>query len=184
MANCCTFQMRVRGEKDNCESFINALKQKGIYWIGRGASVSEELLDSNDNQYLYSLIGECKWSLFSALYDDAVSMQIAPERWDINDRLKNKKIIPITYKEACDMFNVEIEAWSDECGMEFAEYLRYEKDKIDKLECYDYEEKENEEGEYVIVEEPEGFYEFELSEVEHDIQTEINNRFIPQRKTR
>ena len=68
--------------------------------------------------------------------------------------------------------------------MEFAEYLRYEKDKIDKLECYDYEEKENEEGEYVIVEEPEGFYEFELSEVEHDIQTEINNRFIPQRKTR
>ena len=52
MANCCTFQMRVRGEKDNCESFINALKQKGIYWIGRGASVSEELLDSNTRYYI------------------------------------------------------------------------------------------------------------------------------------
>ena len=174
MANWCGFQMRVKGKEENCKSFINALNHIGTYRIGRGAFFTEKILDNNDEQYLYRLIGECKWSLYSAL----------SLHWEVNDNLKNAGIKELTYREACDLFNVEIEAWSDECGLEFAEYLRYEKDKIDKLECYDYEEEENEEGEYVIVEEPESFYEFELSEVEHDIQTDINNRFIPQRRTR
>ncbi len=37
MANICDFEMHIRGTERNCEQFLNALKQNGKYWMGRGA---------------------------------------------------------------------------------------------------------------------------------------------------
>lgn len=162
MANICSFEMRVKGTEDNCRSFIDALKQEGKYWIGRGAA-DEDIVQmyGYEGVECYAVIGWCKWSLDNSLVRTANSMRNNPDIWDIGKRVKAKEIIPITLKEAVEMFNVEIEAWSDECGCEFSEHIHYG-NGYDINDCFAYREAEDEYGDWEPVVYPEGFYEFNI----------------------
>ena len=97
MANICDFEMHIRGTERNCEQFLNALKQNGKYWMGRGAEfdVFDEDVDDDGTKTVY-ITGWCKWSLWAALSANAVEMKTRPEIWDIGSKVLSKEIIPIT----------------------------------------------------------------------------------------
>lgn len=163
MANICDFEMHIRGTEENCKQFINALEQNGKYWMGRGAEIDifDEDVD-DDGTKTVGITGWCKWSLWSALFENAMQMKTRPEMWDIGSKVLSKEIIPITYEDACDRWQIEMEAWSDECGCCFSEHIVYNHD-VKCIKTYDYEEKEDEEtGEWYVVTKPEGFYEFDF----------------------
>lgn len=156
MANICSFEMRVKGR--DTRGFINALRQRGKYWIGRGAEF-DEVIDNG----VICLNGWCKWSLASSLTGCANSFKKEPDGWDICDKLKAKEIIPLTLQEACEFFGVEIEAWSDECGMGFAEHIKIKGNEYLINECHDYiEEFDEVSGEGTVTVKPDGFYEFDM----------------------
>lgn len=157
MANICSFEMRVKGNHSNIKQFLNAMKQQGKHWIGRGAEL--EFVECDD---IYHISGWCKWSLYSSLISTALDFKKNPDNWDISKEIKSGEIIPITLKEACEMFNVEIEAWSDEEGCQFAEHMHYGNGYAD-CDVFDYIVNWNEvTDETTVVKKPKGFYEFDF----------------------
>ena len=81
MANICSFLMKVRGYKDDIIQLHKAMTQEGNIWMGRGADADLEFEDDD----FATLTGTCKWSIQSALIDNAVSMRNHPERWHFGD---------------------------------------------------------------------------------------------------
>lgn len=130
MANLCNFRMMVRGRHNDIEKFYNAMSQNGTTWMGRGA-VSDIVYDDDDNTALID--GWCKWSIQSALIDDAISMRKEPKRW----YKLNTNYDYITLWEACEKYNLAMEVYSEEPGCEFQEHYKYENGEI-IAECVDY----------------------------------------------
>ena len=117
MANICSFSMRVRGNKDNIEKFYNALIQNGMIYMGRGADASIEY----DDEDTANIDGWCKWSVTSALINNAISMREEPNTWafDVDPSLLEF----ITLEEACQRWNVDMEVYSEESGCCFQEHI-------------------------------------------------------------
>lgn len=152
MANICDFQMCVRGNCSNIEKFYDAMCQKGNIYMGRGASAEIEF-ESEDRAMI---TGWCKWSIQSALIDNAESMRSNPERWWWGEGEKPSEFI--TLWEACKKWNLDMEVYSEESGCCFQEhYVCIEGDIIcdECVEWYeycidDYETKEEAEAELDI----------------------------------
>ena len=137
MANLCSFLMKVCGEHDNIEKFYNAMMQNGTIYMGRGADAS---IDYDDENGTAQIDGCCKWSVVSALIDNAISMRTNPERW-YWDNIPNKDELEfITLWEACKRWNLIMEVYSEECGCCFQEHFRCDKGDIIYEECIDWEE--------------------------------------------
>ncbi len=136
MANLCDYDMRVKGSRKNIEKFINALNQTGNIWMGRGAETNVTY-DDEDTETTASVFGYCKWSIVSALIDNAKSMREHPERWDCG---KNDELTFITLDEASKIYNVNVEVYSQEPGCEFEEHYLIIKGEIIKDDCVHYEE--------------------------------------------
>ena len=71
MANICIFEMLLKGKESNMKKFYEALAQKKDIWIGRGAGI---YISSQDSDSIF-IEGSCKWSIQSALIDNALSMR-------------------------------------------------------------------------------------------------------------
>lgn len=127
MANICTFAMKVSGKKEGIEKFLRALTQEGDVWMGRGACGDEEW-DSEDSATFY---GECKWAMGAALVDNALSMahqkSTGEGHWSWDEESQKREYV--TLEQACEMYDVEIEAYSEEPGCCFAEHIQYSKDE-------------------------------------------------------
>lgn len=134
MANICSFSMCVKGTHENIESFYNALIQKGTIWMGRGAD-AEIHYESEDKAFID---GWCKWSIQSALIDNAISMRVEPEKWYHKEGEEEKEYI--TLFEACDRWNLNMEVYSEECGCCFQEHYVFINGDIVCNECIDYYE--------------------------------------------
>lgn len=151
MANICSFSMRVRGTHENIESFYKALNQEGTIWMGRGAEADIEYEDED----IASIDGWCKWSVYSALIANAISMREKPELWLI-DSDKNREYI--TLEEACKKWNIDMEVYSEEYGCCFQEHYLIEKGDVIINDCveaceydlYEYDTKEEAEAELEI----------------------------------
>ena len=89
MANICGFSMRVRGKKDDIEKFHNAMQQKGNVYMGRGSDADIEYEDE-DGYSVGWIQGWCKWSVQSAMIDNAISMRTEPNT--LNLALKDLKM--------------------------------------------------------------------------------------------
>lgn len=135
MANLCSFLMKVRGNKDDIDRFCKAIQQEGNIWIGRGANISVDFEDED----LACLTGDCKWSIQSALIDNAVSMREHPERWHFGD-IDVSSFEFITLYQACARWNLVMEAYSEECGNQFQEHFICDKGVILSDDCVDWEE--------------------------------------------
>ena len=133
MANMCDFQMCVRGNCSNIEKFYDAMCQKGPIWMGRGASAEIEF-ESEDRAFI---TGWCKWSIQSALIDNAESMRSNPDRWYFGD---DKPSEFITLWEACKKWNVDMEVYAEECGCCFQEHFVCIEGDIICDECVEYNE--------------------------------------------
>ena len=155
MANICSFSMCVVGKHDNIEAFYNAMSQNGNIYMGRGAEAEIRYEDEEGRAFID---GWCKWSIQSALIDNAVSMRTEPDIWSFGDGVDVSKLRFITLYEACEEWNLIVEAYSEECGCEFQEHYIIEGEDIicdDCVEYYeicldDYESKEEVEEEYDI----------------------------------
>ena len=136
MANLCSFSIKVKGEHEKIEHFYNALQQKGNVWLGRGASADLEFEDKN----IAKIYGFCKWSIYSALVDNARSMREHPERWSFGDRGDSRDLTFITLDEASKMWNLEIEIYSEESGCCFQEHYLLNNGTFEIDECVRWEE--------------------------------------------
>lgn len=134
MANICSFLMKVRGNKSDIEQFHKALNQEGKIWIGRGAET--DLTFEKDGAAFLS--GWCKWSVVSALTDNAVSMRTEPDMWYHEDGEEDKEYI--TLYEACKRWNIVMEIYSEEGGCQFQEHFICNKGDVICEECVDWEE--------------------------------------------
>lgn len=150
MANICSFEMMVCGEKENIRQFLDAMNQKGSFCMGRGAYFSfgfrpdiiDATLDTNydEDSKSITVFGNCKWSIHAALIDDAISMKKQKETeevlWDNrNGFIDNHEFL--TLFEACERFHVNMEVFSKESDCQFAEHLLYQDGEItDEYEAY------------------------------------------------
>lgn len=134
MANMCSFLMKVRGKKENIEQFHKALTQDGKVWMGRGA---ESDLQFEDDDVAF-LSGWCKWSVCSALIDNAVSMRTEPQIWYHEEGKEEKEYI--TLYEACDRWNLDMEVYSEEGGCCFQEHYVYINGELICEECVEWYE--------------------------------------------
>lgn len=77
MANICTFEMRIRGTKENCEKMINSdIPCYELY------SVDEK---GNDNDFMVYLEGECRWSVTGSMVntDDGETLAAKAAKFNI-----------------------------------------------------------------------------------------------------
>lgn len=148
MANLCSFQMEIRGSIEGILKFFNALTQEGDVWMGRGADATLYLDEKNESA---SIDGCCKWSIQSALIDDAMSMDHQKKTgkgywsWDKESQKRDY----ITLFEACKKYHVNMEVYSEECGCEFQEHYKYE-NGYELEDCVDYSEEYDEETDEYI----------------------------------
>ena len=154
MANTCIFSMVVKGKKENIETFLDMMQQKGKVWMGRGAIVDfTDLGEVESGKHRYQIDGETKWSIQSSLISNAVSMRTEPEKWCFNDGTDKTELSFVTLFEACERLDLDMEVYSEECGIGFQEHFLFVDGELLADECVDYTEVYNEEtDEY----EPEG----------------------------
>jgi hypothetical protein len=136
MANICDFDMRVRGSHDNIEKFYNAMRQNGNIIMGRGAD-AELIYDDDDYA---NINGWCKWSVSSALINNAISMRTEPNMWYFGDGVDVSKIEFITLIEACQKWNLDMEVFSEEPGCCFQEHIMVINGEVVVDECEEWNE--------------------------------------------
>lgn len=122
MANICSFEMKVKGKKEDIEQFCKAMTYEGKIRIGGGAEFQVSFEDDN----VADLSGYCNWSIRSALIDRC-SEKIADYEY-------------INLFEACKKWSLAMEVYSEECGMAFQEHFVCNKGEILCEECVDWHE--------------------------------------------
>lgn len=155
MANICGFSMFVRGDVENIRSFYNAMIQNGNTYMGRGAD-AEIVIDDEDKSA--HIDGWCKWSVQSAMVDNAISMRENPSMWYWGEEIDATKLEFVTLFEACKKWNVDMEVYSEESGCCFQEHYVCTNGDIVCEECVkwneyyidDYDTKEEAEEELEI----------------------------------
>ena len=135
MANICSFSMMVVGKKSNRDKFVDALKLKGTEWMGRGADI--KISEENDGSCVIS--GWCKWSVASALINNAESMRKNPDKWILLSD-KRSELTFITLPEASKKYNLDVEVFSEEPGCCFSEHYLIKKGTFEIEECVNYYE--------------------------------------------
>lgn len=137
MANICDFSMCVKGKHNDIESFYNALIQEGNVYMGRGADAEIQYEDEECKAFID---GGCKWSVQSALIDNAISMRTEPDKWWFGENFDITKIEFVTLWEACEKWNLDMEIYSEECGCCFQEHYVYVDGDVVCDECVEYRE--------------------------------------------
>lgn len=155
MANICSFSMCVRGKRKDIGSFYNAMTQNGNVYMGRGADADIEYEDEDNRAFIS---GWCKWSVQSAMVDNAISMREEPDMWYWGEGVDITQLEFITLFEACEKWNLDMEVYSEESGCCFQEHYVCINGNIICDECVewneyclsDYETKEEAETELEI----------------------------------
>ena len=137
MANLCSFSMNVKGSHENIEKFYNAMSQNGTIYMGRGADAQ---IQYDDEDSMAFIDGWCKWSIQSALIDNAISMRNEPDKWYFGENIDKTKLEFITLIEACERWNLTMEVYSEECGCCFQEHYLIRDGIIEINECVDWNE--------------------------------------------
>lgn len=161
MANICSFDMMVCGEKENIRQFLDAVQQEGPVCMGRGAEIDfgfrpdiiDATLDTNydeDGKFV-TVFGNCKWSVQAALIDNALSMKYQKETgegswYNADGFIDNHEFL--TLYEACERFHVNVEIFTKEPGCQFAEHILYQDGEITE-ECEAYAEACYDEEDYL-----------------------------------
>lgn len=164
MANMCDFTMKIVGNNPvNLVTFYNMISQNGTTWMGRGAEVVMDNIKEEDGRYSTILNGWCKWSVESALIDNAISMRTEPERWSVNDYDRNgNKLRFVTLYEACNELGLDMEVYSEEPGIGFSEHKLFRDGILDENKCVNYWEDYNEETDEYIPHGGFGDWKFEI----------------------
>lgn len=136
MANICSFSMCVKGQYNDIEKFFDAMLQNGNIHMGRGAEAEISFDDGGDTAYID---GWCKWSVQSAMIDNAISMRTNPDQWYFGDGVDHTQFEFITLWEACERWNLTMEVYSEESGCCFQEHYMYVDGEI-ACDCVEWNE--------------------------------------------
>jgi hypothetical protein len=128
--------MLVKGDAENIKSFYNAMTQNGSIYMGRGADAELEL-DEEDG--VGQIDGWCKWSVRSAMEDNAISMRSHPNTWAFSNA-DPAKLEFITLFEACRKWNLDMEVYSEEPGCCFQEHYVVVNGDLIWEECVEWNE--------------------------------------------
>ena len=160
MANNCFYSMYVKGTKDNVEDFIKVIKSNYDYGtmefeydrhMFRVFSADEGELEVLDNDtYGVVINGDCAWSVASCMLEGGYYSR-CKDSYGENFR-------GTTLTRESEILNLEIEVFSEECGMCFQEHyiVRYGvlevNEYVDWYEYFldDYETKEEAEEDLEI----------------------------------
>ena len=137
MANICDFSMCVKGTHDDIEKFYNAMTQNGNIYMGRGADAEIQYEDEEGGAFID---GWCKWSIQSALIDNAISMRNEPDKWYFGDNIDKSNLEFITLIEACRKWNITMEVYSEEPGCCFQEHYIIRNGVVEVDDCVDWYE--------------------------------------------
>lgn len=170
MANLCSFSMCVKGNREDIEKFYDAMRQNDSIYMGRGADAEIEYEDDEQRAFIN---GWCKWSVQSALVDNAISMRKDPSMWSFGDK-NSDDLEFITLWEACKKWNIVMEVYSEEPGCEFQEHFICDKGDILCDECVDYHEYDI--SEYETKEEAEADLGIDITDEEWEDGNDYINR--------
>ena len=141
MANICSFSMMIKGNKNNIETFLDMMTQKGTVFMGRGAVIErEDMEELEDGICRCQIEGWVKWSICASLVDDAISMRGNPSIWSFGEGVDKTKLSFVTLWEAGKKLNLEIECYSEEPGCCFQEHYVFKNGAIAEKECVEYRE--------------------------------------------
>ena len=136
MANICSFSMVVKGSRADIEKFYNAMSQNGDIYMGRGAEADIQYEDEENRAFID---GQCKWSVQSAMIDNAISMRTEPNMWHFGN-VDTSKLEFVTLVEACERWNLTVEVYSEEPGCCFQEHYMIVNGELVCDECVDWHE--------------------------------------------
>lgn len=124
MANNCWYQMRIAGQKESVDQFIDMLSGKGPVHLGRVFSVytDEPFTPYPGNRGIgyADVSGDCAWSIKESMlpgYNPSITLATEAKR-----------------------LGLAVEAYSSEPGNQFQEHVLINKGDILTFDCVDYEE--------------------------------------------
>lgn len=164
MPNYCNYSMKVRGTKEGVEEFVKVMKSNGNYTsmeFGFERHMGSRVFEADvwdmyecDDYCEASISGYCAWSVACCMNDDDFSYY---------QQLKSKygkDCKSTTLQLESQNLNLDIEVYSSETGMCFAEHYRFRDGECLADECVDYMECFL--GDFETKEEAEEFYEIEI----------------------
>lgn len=127
MPNWCNFSIKVKGEQKNVAAFDKVMRNSAsptrVHTDGFLPRVLEvEQIDSTGGDATYG--GLCAWSVHTCMMD---APDCYPTRWkrdDVDGKFSGVTSLP----ELAEKLKLEIEVFSNEFGMDFAEYYRIASD--------------------------------------------------------
>lgn len=156
MPNYCNYQMKLRGTKENIQTFIAYLKADYSCANGKWEcsedrhffrvfeadhNPSEDTVDAS-GEIVSTVSGYCAWSIFSCLFEGNHTYY---SRYEKEEGFKGIHIL-----EASKELSLDIEIYSEEAGVGFMEHYLIEKGELLVDECFDdYCEIEDEDGDWV-----------------------------------
>ena len=157
MPNLCSYSMCVKGKKQNIEEFIKVIKADYNYGTMEFSydrhlfrvfdADYDEIEQVGDNAYQVIIYGDCAWSVSSCMLDSYHSYYS-----QLKERYP-KEFRGTTLQIESERLNLDIEVFSEECGMCFQEHYIIRKGELEVDECVDWQEydltefKTKEEGE-------------------------------------
>lgn len=143
MANTCYFDMLVKGTKENCKEFLNIMKGTHERYFGRVEFGYPQETDY-ETHYEISTDGECAWSVVCTMVE---SVSYCDRNTPSTTLLEESKLL-----------DLDIEVYSSEASMEFAEHYHYKNGEVLAEECVDYFEYFWDKDEFPTLEEFNDYY--------------------------
>lgn len=137
MPNLCSYTMRIKGKKDDVHEFHKRMKnydKPNHLWRIFESDIFNEH-DYGDGIISIDVFGDCAWSIETCCRSSGYSNGI--------------DLFAVNSKE----LNLEIESWSDECGMCFQEHYLYKNGECLIDDCVEWTEVYYDEDEYESFEE-------------------------------
>ncbi len=123
MPNYCNYDMKITGSKEGCYALLNCMRSyddPNHFWRIFSSDVYDE--SGDEEEHVLYVCGDCAWSLETCCRASGYSGGV--DLFDVN----------------CARFNVCLEAYSREPGMQFEEHYIYDNDGECMLdECRDIE---------------------------------------------
>lgn len=145
MPNYCYYQMKVVGAKEKVDEFIKVMDSHYDYGAnefefdrhmgGRVFEVNvDEFEEIDNNVYAAIISGDCAWSVVCCMFSGTLTYYN-----DLKSRFPEtcrSTTVPIESKN----LDLDIEIFSEECGMGFQEHYLVRKGVVEIEDCVDYYE--------------------------------------------
>lgn len=143
LSNCCYYSMKVKGTKEEVEEFIQVVKadydyntmefsfDRHLQKVFTAEDDDIEVIDSNTCSVI--ICGECAWSVAVCMLEDDGYYD------DMKARLGDK-FRGTTLEIESERLNLDIEVFSEECGMCFQEHYLIKHGMVEIEDCVDWNE--------------------------------------------